>query len=145
MLNDPQFARQIIMDHYEYPRNKRTETDYAHKRMDSETCIDDISVFVKLVDGVIEDVSFDGTGCTISIASASMMSELLKGKTKDEARLLTNEYLKMIRLEEFDETKLEELVVLKNVGRQANRINCATLAWRGVNAILNESEETHEK
>ena len=73
MFNDPNFARQVIMDHYENPRNKRHEQNYLSKRMDSDSCIDDITVYVKLSDNRIEDISFDGVGCTISLASASMM------------------------------------------------------------------------
>lgn len=144
MFNDPNFARQVIMDHYENPRNKRHEQNYLSKRMDSDSCIDDITVYVKLSNNRIEDISFDGVGCTISLASASMMSELIKGKTIDEARDLSKEYLHMIQLNEYDESKLKELVVFKNVGRQANRINCAMLSWRGLNAIINESEELDE-
>ncbi len=141
MFNDPIFARQVIMDHYENPRNKRSEENYFSKRMDSDSCIDDITVFVKLKDNVIEDISFDGVGCTISMSSASMMSELIKGKTMDEARALSSEYLKMVKLEEYNEDMLKELVVFKNVGRQANRITCAMLAWQGLNSILNERED----
>lgn len=141
MFNNPNFARQVIMDHYEKPRNKRADASYQFQRMDSDSCIDDITIFMKINDDVIEDISFEGVGCTISIASTSMMTELLKGKTVDEARLLSSEYLKMIQLEPYDEEKLKESVVFKNVGRQANRITCATLGWRGMNAILNESEE----
>lgn len=144
MLHDPNFARQVIMDHYENPRNKRSDAKYKFKRMDSDSCIDDVTIYMDIQDDVVEDISFEGTGCTISVASTSMMTELLKGKTVDEVRLLSAEYIKMIRLEDYDEEKLQESVVFRNVGRQANRVNCATLGWRGVNAILNEREESHE-
>lgn len=144
MLNDPSFARQIIMDHYENPRNKRYEPTYLSLRMDSASCIDDITVQIKIENNIIEDIAFEGTGCTISVSSTSMMSELVKGKTIDEARILSAEYLKMIQLEDYDEDLLKESVVFKNVGRQANRITCATLGWRGLNGLLNESEGLYE-
>lgn len=144
MFNNPQFARSVIMDHYENPRNKRASLDYMSVRMDSDSCIDDITVYLKVEDNIIKDVSFEGTGCTISIASTSMMSELLMHKTVDEARLLSLEYLKMVKLEEYNADILKESVVFKNVGRQANRVGCATLGWRGVNLILNESELNDE-
>ncbi|NLW15786.1 MAG: SUF system NifU family Fe-S cluster assembly protein [Erysipelothrix sp.] len=144
MFNNPQFARSVIMDHYENPRNKRASLDYKSVRMDSDSCIDDITVYLKVEDNIIKDVSFEGTGCTISIASTSMMSELLMHKTVDEARLLSLEYLKMVKLEEYNADILKESVVFKNVGRQANRVGCATLGWRGVNLILNESELNDE-
>lgn len=145
MFNNPNFARQVIMDHYEHPRNKGKNDTYRFKHMDSDSCTDDIYVYLKINDeDIIEDVLFEGVGCTIAIASTSMMTELIKNKTVEEARQLSNEYLKMIRLEDFDQDALKESVVFQNVGKQANRINCATLGWRGINLILNERELENE-
>lgn len=139
-FDNPQFTRQVIMDHYENPRNKRAHEEYHSKHMDSDSCIDDITVYLDLVDNKIKDISFEGIGCTISTASTSIMTELLMGQTLEDARLISHEYMKMINLEDYDSDILKEAVVFKNVGRQANRINCATLGWRGVNFIINESE-----
>ena len=80
---DPNLLRDIIMDHYQYPRNHQLteEPSYQSKHMASESCIDDITVQVKFDQDRIEDVRFDGQACTISTASTSIMSELVKGKT----------------------------------------------------------------
>ena len=143
LFDNPQFARQVIMDHYEHPRNKKAHPEYPSKHMDSDSCIDDFTIYMHVENGVVVDLTFDGVGCTISTASTSIMTELLIGKTLDEARLISHEYMKMINLEDYDPEILKESVVFKNVGRQANRITCATLGWRGANFLINESEDKH--
>jgi nitrogen fixation protein NifU and related proteins len=140
MFDNPQFARQVIMDHYEHPRNKRVEEDYASKHMSSDSCIDDFTIYMDIENDIVVDVSFDGHGCTVSTASTSMMTELLKGVSVDKARLISLEYMKMINLEDYDRDVLKESVVFKNVGRSANRVICATIGWRGANFIINERE-----
>lgn len=145
MLNNPQYHRQIIMDHYEQPRNKKENPTYPHKRMDSDSCVDDITVFVDVKDGVIEDISFEGVGCTISIASTSIMTELMKGKTISQAQDIMTAYFDMIALETVDAELLREAVVFENVGKQANRIQCATLGWRGLKWILNQKGDNDGK
>lgn len=140
MLNNPNFQRQVIMDHYEHPRNKKVNETYRSKRMDNDSCIDDFTVYLDVQDGVIADVSFDGKGCTISTSSISIMTELVKGETVEQARLIAHEFMKMIHLEDYDASLLKEAIVFENVGRQANRIQCATLGWQGLTIILNERE-----
>lgn len=95
---DPMLMRQIIMDHYDYPRNKELTKDngYMSRHMASDSCIDDITVQTKISDGKIDDIRFDGVACTISTASTSIMSELLKGKTTQEAKEIIDNYFKMI-------------------------------------------------
>ena len=100
---DPMLMRQIIMDHYDYPRNKElTDNEgYMSRHMASDSCIDDITVQTKISDGKIDDIRFDGVACTISTASTSIMSELLKGKTTQEAKEIMDNYFKMIKKKEF--------------------------------------------
>lgn len=141
---DPLFLRQIIMDHYQNPRHKKLydeSEDYYEKHMDADSCIDDIKVQAKIKDGVIEDVVWDGVACVISTASTSIMSGLLKGKTIDQARDLIDTYNKMINLEDFDEESMQEAIAFSQVGKQANRIGCATIGWRAITDIIVESEE----
>ena len=142
-LNSPEMMRAVIMDHYEYPRNKKLkgEAGYLKVHMDSESCIDDIYIEALIENGVIKDVCFDGIGCTISTASTSIMSELMKDKTIEEAQEIINNYLKMINMEEFDEDLLEEAVVFRNTGRQANRIKCATIGWNGMQELIDKSKK----
>ena len=142
-LDSPEMMRAVIMDHYEYPRNKKLKGDsrYFKVHMDSESCIDDIYIEALIEDGVIKDVCFDGIGCTISTASTSIMSELMIGKKVDEAQIIIDNYLKMINMEEYDEELLEEAVVFKNTGRQANRIKCATIGWNGMQELIDKSKK----
>lgn len=139
-LNDPTFLRQLIMDHYEHPRNKRHEPDYPSHEVAIDSCIDDLTIQANIKNGFIEDVAFVGQACTIATSSTSIMTELLKGKTLEEAHLIIEEYNKMIHLKEFDAKLLGEAVAFSNVGRQANRIHCATLGWRGIQFLIDESE-----
>ena len=126
---DPMLMRQIIMDHYDYPRNKElTDNEgYMSRHMASDSCIDDIR--------------FDGVACTISTASTSIMSELLKGKTTEEAKEIMDNYFKMIDQKEYDEDVLDEAIAFQNVGKQANRINCATIGWKAMREMIKESED----
>ncbi len=144
----PQMMRQIIMDHYENPRNKKkpTENGYIKVNMDSVSCIDNIDVFARIVDGKILDCCFDGVACTISTASTSIMTELLIGKTINEAREIIDAYNKMIKEEPFNSELLDEAIVFINTSKQASRIKCATIGWNGMEKILDEIEgEKHEK
>ena len=146
MLKDPMIIRQMIMDHYQYPRNHQllNEGDFLEKHMDSESCIDDIKVQMIIKDDVIKDVRFDGVACTISTASTSIMTELLKGKTKEEAKAIIKEYNKMINEKDFDEELLESAVVFSNVSKQANRIKCATIGWEAAEFLIEKSGEKDE-
>ena len=127
-----EMMREIIMDHYSNPRNFREEKDPAYKTvyMDSTSCIDKIYVQAKI------DVCWHGIGCAISKASTSIMSELLKGKTIEQANEIIKNYLAMIHEEKYDESILDEAIVFMNTSRQAARIKCATIGWNGMNKIL---------
>ena len=133
MLNDPMILRELIMDHYQFPHNhglKKEDSAYDNRHMASDSCIDDITVQAKIVDGRIEDIRFDGMACTISTASTSMMTDLLKGKTVEEAKKIIAEYFAMI----------DEAVAMKNVNKQANRIKCATIGWKAIKEMLEEGK-----
>lgn len=141
--NNPQLMRSIIMDHYQYPRNKREckHHDCKSVHMNTESCIDDIMVYVKLDNQIIKDFSFTGQACTISTASTSILSDLVKNKSLEDAKLIINEYRKMVNLEEFNEDILEEAIAFSNIGKQPNRIKCALIGWDALSQIIAESEE----
>ena len=141
LLNDPMVLRELIMDHYQYPHNHELTDDqtYASVHMASDSCIDDITVQSKIVDGVIEDIRFDGVACTISTASTSIMTDLLKGKKIEEANEIIGNYFNMIDAKEYDPDVLEEAVAMKNVYKQANRIKCATIGWKAIKEMIDES------
>ena len=129
--------REIIMDHYTHPRNRR-EGDASYKTiyMDSDSCIDKIYVQAKIENGILVDVCFHGVGCAISIASTSIMTELLKGKTISEAEDIIKNYLAMIHEEPYDADVLDEAIVFMNTSKQAARIKCATIGFNGMEKLL---------
>ena len=142
-LDDPQLLREIIMDHYQHPRNKGLVDDESYKKinMNSETCIDNLDIQVKFNGDKIVDVRYDGEACAICTSSTSIMSELIIGKTLDEAKEIIDNYMNMIYEREYDEDLLEEAIAFKNTYKQANRIKCATLSWNGLVELIKESEE----
>ena len=138
--DNPSLIREIIMDHYEYPRNKKLKNDenYVKVNLDSESCIDNIDLEVLMENGVIKDICFDGVACTISTASTSIMSELLKDKSVEEANVIIENYLNMLYGKDYDEELLGEAAAFVNTSKQANRIKCATLSWNGIKDIINK-------
>ena len=146
-LTDPAILRELIMDHYQYPRNHglTDAAGYDKINMDSATCIDNIDVQAKIVDGVIEDIRFDGEACAICTASTSMMSELLSGKTLEEAKIIIDNYMNMIYEKEYDPDLLEEAIAFQNTHKQANRIKCATLGWNAIETLMERSKNGGEK
>ncbi len=141
-FDDSMILRQIIMDHYQYPRNHKLIEDQSYKsiNMDSETCIDNINIQAKFNDNLIEDIRFDGEACAICTASTSIMSELLIGKTFQEAHYIIDQYMKMIYEKPYDKDVLEDAIAFQNTYKQANRIKCATLGWLGITKLI-ENEE----
>ena len=142
-LDDPQFLREIIMDHYQHPRNRGLVDDESYKKinMNSETCIDNLDIQVKFNGDKIADVRYDGEACAICTSSTSIMSELVIGKTIEEAQEIIENYMNMIYEREYDEEMLEEAIAFKNTYKQANRIKCATLSWNGLVELIKEREE----
>lgn len=142
-LDDPQLLREIIMDHYDHPRNRGLVEDETYKKvnMNSDTCIDDLDIQVKFDGDKIADVRYDGEACAICTSSTSIMSELVIGKTKEEAKRIIENYMNIIYERDYDEDLLEEAIAFKNTHKQANRIKCATLGWNGLVKLIEESEE----
>ena len=137
-FDDPMILRQIIMDHYEYPRHHELVSDPSYKEinMDSETCIDNINIQAKFNGQTIEDIRFDGEACAICTSSNSIMTELLIGKSFEEANHIIEQYMNMIHEQPYDEELLEEAIAFKNTYKQANRIKCATLGWMGIQKLI---------
>ena len=141
-LDNPLVMREIIMDHYKNPRNHGIIDDDAYMKtnMNSSTCIDKIDIEAKFNGDMIEDVRFDGEACAISTASTSIMTELVKGKSKEEARKIIENYKDMIYEKDYDPSLIQEAYVFKNTYKQANRIKCATIGWNGLERLIDESE-----
>lgn len=123
--------REVILDHYRKPRNKRAidgaDIDLEHN---NPLCGDEIRVQASIVDGVVDDIAFQGQGCSISQASASMLTEQARGKSleKLEDVILAFRGL-MAGKDDLDDEALGDLVALKGVVKYPVRIKCAVLAW----------------
>ncbi|MGE7943449.1 Fe-S cluster assembly sulfur transfer protein SufU [Lysinibacillus xylanilyticus] len=132
--NLDQLYRSVIMDHYKNPRNKGSiEEDAVTIDMNNPTCGDRIHLTLKVTDGVVEDAKFDGEGCSISMSSASMMTQLIKGKKVEEALDLADIFSKMMMGEDYsDKYDLEDVEALQGVSQFPARIKCATLAWKAM-------------
>jgi nitrogen fixation NifU-like protein len=138
--------REVILDHYSHPRNKGelSDPDITVEGA-NPLCGDELAIFVKLDGGRIADVRFHGRGCSISQASASMMTEQIKGKTLDEARLLVGRFKAMMQGEAVSEDELGELTVLQGVRKFPVRVKCATLSWVALEQGMDEFETRQGK
>lgn len=139
--NLDQLYRSVIMDHYKNPRNKGSiENDAVTIDMNNPTCGDRIHLTLKVADGVVEDAKFDGEGCSISMSSASMMTQIVKGKKIEEALELSEIFSKMMMGEEYSEKyDLEDVEALQGVAKFPARIKCATLAWKAMEKGVKEN------
>lgn len=135
--------RGIILDHYQNPRNKGLVEDdsYYYADMNNESCIDEVKVQMKIENGKILDIHFDGEACAICTSSSSIMVETLTGKTVEEAVSILKNYSNMIDEKEYDGEILEQAIVYDDVYKQPNRKKCALLPWWGVEKILGELEQ----
>lgn len=127
--------RRVIMDHYQRPRNRgRLEENAVTIEMNNPTCGDKISLQLQVEDGKIQDAKFLGEGCSISMASASMMTEAIKGLSLEEALRLADLFSAMMQGEEVDTEQfpLEDIEALQGVCKFPARIKCATLAWKAL-------------
>jgi len=123
--------KEVILDHYKNPRNKRELADAELTcSRNNPLCGDELTVYAHLDDGTVSEVTFEGQGCSISQSSASMMTEAITGKSIDDAKALTDEFRGMMAGEvEPDEDTFGELVALKGVVKYPIRVKCAVLAW----------------
>ena len=134
---------EMILDHNRNPRNfacKPAVTN-RHAHGFNPVCNDEFSVPLQVSDGVIEDISFEGAGCAISTASASLMTEAVKGKTEQQARDLFRSMHNLLT-EEAPAGDVGKLVVLGGVHEFPMRIKCATLPWHTLRAALDQDDET---
>src|SRR5690625_7846187 len=135
--------RQVIMDHYKHPRNRGTfEDESLTVEMNNPTCGDRIFLQFKMDGDIVQDVKFTGEGCSISLASASMMTQAIKGKKIDEALEMSQNFSKMMLGQEidFEEFGLEDIEALQGVANFPARIKCATLAWKAMEKMKQKED-----
>lgn len=135
--------QEIILDHSKKPRNFKELSDANHKADGyNPLCGDKVSVYLKLEDGFVEDLSFMGSGCAISTASASLMTETLKGKSLGEIETLFKNFHKLVTGKSVASTQLGKLAVFYGVSQFPVRVKCATLVWHTLQAAIESKPET---
>ncbi len=137
--------QEIILDHNKKPRNFHILEDANHYADGhNPLCGDRVTIYLKLGNDKIEDVSFQGNGCAISTASASLMTESLKGKTIEEAKQLFDKFHDLLTKDTdliSEISEMGKLAALAGVRDFPMRVKCATLAWHTLNAAIQEKEE----
>ena len=143
---DPELKKALIMEHYQNPLNRDTITDsrYIKVNSNSETCIDDIDLYILFEDNIIKDIHFNGEACAISTSATSIMIKLLQGKTIEEVKELMQNYYNMINEKEYDEELLEEACCYDEIYKQQNRKGCATIPWKGIEKAIIEYESSRK-
>lgn len=142
--------REVILDHSDHPHHKHALTDATHKiTLKNPTCGDVINLDVQLSDDdKITDIGFTGEGCTISQSSASMMTDAVMGKSKDDALHMAKTFSDMVMGKEHSQADLDQLedaAILSNIMTFPARIKCATLAWWALQRALLKDESGEEE
>jgi len=137
--------QQVILDHNKKPRNfRKLETANYSAEGYNPLCGDQLTVYLNLEDDTVKEVGFEGSGCAISKAAASMMTQAVKGKSKEQAENLFQEFHSMVTgelNEETEENNLGNLKIFAGVREFPVRVKCATLAWHTLHAALNKEEQ----
>ena len=130
----------IILENYQNPKNRGLIDDDSYKviNTNSESCIDQIDLQVKLEDGVIKDIRFDGEACAICTSSTSIMINTLMNKNIKEAENIISNFENMIDEKEYNEEIIKEAVVYSDIAKQPNRKKCALLTWQGMKKLVDE-------
>lgn len=142
LSNDQIMKRAIIIDRYENPVNKVTnsfdKTNYKQFNNKSDSCIDNITVYLHIDGHKVIDAKFEGIGCAISTASTDIFCDLIKNKDTKEINVILEQYFKMISGQEFDKDILIDLSTFENIGKQINRVKCSLVGHGAIKHILNE-------
>ncbi|MFZ2803534.1 MAG: SUF system NifU family Fe-S cluster assembly protein [Lactococcus chungangensis] len=137
--------RQVILDHSSHPHHHGQLQDGKTVDLNNPTCGDVIKLSLKLDGGTITDIAFDGSGCSISTASASMMTDTVIGKKSEEALELADIFSEMVQGKTDDrQEKLGDGALLSGVAKFPQRIKCATLAWNALKKALENSNGSSE-
>ena len=147
-MNLKELYQEIILDHGKNPRNLRKAENFnKDAKGHNPLCGDKVHIFLKLNENKkVEDISFEGQGCAISMASASIMTDLLKGKEEKEVKEIVNDFLEMIKEKDEIKTKLlkddekTKLMCLSGVKQYPMRVKCATLSWHTLTSAIDKSQ-----
>ena len=144
---DDSLRREIILENYQNPDNKGLINDdsYLKVNTNSESCIDNLDFMMKIENGIVKDIRFDGEACAISTSASSIMTRKLIGKSIDEVKKILTNYKNMIEEKKYDKDVLGELNVYDHICNQPNRKNCALLPVVSVEKMLGELENDKKK
>lgn len=135
--------QEIILDHYKNPRNfGKMDHGTCELHHENPSCGDSITLYLLIDNGVVQDIRFSGRGCAISMASASMMTELVKGRSVEEAMQLAEKMMGILRgeLNEDDSDELGDMEALRGVRQFPMRVKCATLAWHTLEDAIKQQQ-----
>ena len=147
-MNLKELYQEIILDHGKNPRNlKKTENFNKDAKGHNPLCGDKVHIYLKLNENKkVEDISFEGEGCAISMASASIMTDLVKGKDEKDVKAIVSDFLEMIKEKDKMETNLlkddekTKLMCLSGVKQYPMRVKCATLSWHTLTSAIDRSQ-----
>jgi len=147
-MNLKELYQEIILDHGKNPRNlRKTENFNKDARGYNPLCGDKVHIYLKLNENKkVEDISFEGEGCAISMASASIMTDLVKGKEEKDVKEIVSDFLEMIKVKDEINTKLlkddekTKLMCLSGVKQYPMRVKCATLSWHTLTSAIDKSQ-----
>ena len=140
-MNDD-MKKMIILENYQNPKNRGLINDDSYKviNTNSESCIDQVDLQIKLENNVIKDIRFDGEACAICTSSTSIMIKNLIGKDIKEANNIISNFENMIEEKEYNEQIIKEAIVYSDIAKQPNRKKCALLTWQGVKTIIGDDK-----
>jgi len=135
---DSNLKRELILEHYQHPKNKGLIDDdtYIKINMNNESCIDEVNLMVKVNDGKLSDIRFDGEACAMCISSSSIMVETLIGKSISEVREILSNFINMLDEKDYNPEVLESAIVYDDTYKQPNRKKCVLLPWWGIEKVL---------
>ena len=147
-MNLKELYQEIILDHGKNPRNlRKTENFNKDAKGNNPLCGDNVHIYLKLNEKKkVEDISFEGSGCAISMASASIMTDLIKGKEENQVKEIVSDFLEMIKEKEKLDTKLlkddekTKLMCLSGVKQYPMRVKCATLSWHTLTSAIEKTQ-----
>lgn len=139
---DAEIKRSIILDNYQDAKNRGIPSDDGYIKINSnnDSCIDNIDIYVKLKDDIIEDIKYEGEACVIAISSTSILSDLLIGKKISEVDNILKNYYSMIEEHEYDRELLGEACVYDDIYKQPSRKTCVTLFARGMEKVVSDGK-----
>lgn len=133
-----ELKKEIILEHYQNPSNYEIANEEGYEKINTnnESCIDNLNFYIKIEDNIIKDIKFNGEACAISMASSSIATENLIGKSIEDAIKYITEFENMINEKEYNQSKLCDACCFSDIYKHSNRKNCAYLPYKGLKKYL---------